>query len=245
MIKNKIILITGSKGHIGKKIVQNLKKENFIISLDIIGENKKTKKYIHLKCDLNNKTSRKNTINIIKKKFKKIDVIIHAAGFLSNHIEKSDIEFQRNNLWNQILETNLSSIFDIICELKKCLLKSKNPSILNIGSIHSSIYPDWSLYKGTKTSNLVSYSVSKGALLNLTKWLATYLAPKIRVNMVSPGGIKRKQDIKFIKNYINRTPLKRMCKVEDVVNAVVFLIDDKSGYINGHNLIIDGGYSLV
>ena len=63
--------------------------------------------------------------------------------------------------------------------------------------------------------------------------------------MVSPGGIKRKQDIKFIKNYINRTPLKRMCKVEDVVNAVVFLIDDKSGYINGHNLIIDGGYSLV
>ena len=55
-----------------------------------------------------------------------------------------------------------------------------------------------------KAPTVLSYSVSKGGLLNLTKWLATYLAPKIRVNAISPGGIKRKQSKTFIKKYIKK-----------------------------------------
>ena len=125
------------------------------------------------------------------------------------------------------------------------MVKSKSPSILNISSIHATIYPDWNIYKSTKVNNILSYSVSKGGLLNLTKWLATYLAPKIRVNAISPGGIKRNQSQKFLNNYIKKTPLKRMCKSKDISNCVNFLISEKSNYITGQNFIIDGGFSLT
>ena len=244
-IQQKIIMITGSSGTIGSNLLLSFENENKIIALDKKIPKKKFKNVFYHQCDLNDRTSRKKEISKIKKKFKKIDIIINCAGFTSNKFRSSNIKFQNNKLWDKFIEINLTSIFDITCELKSNLLKSKNPLILNVCSIHSEKYPDWNIYKNTKTTNLISYSVSKGGLLNMTKWLATYLAPKIRVNAISPGGIKKKQSKIFIKNYENKTPLKRMCKVEDIIFAARFLCDERSNYINGHNLIVDGGYSLT
>ena len=143
------------------------------------------------------------------------------------------------------MEINLTSIFDLICKFKTNLEKSNNPSIINISSIYATYYPDWEMYKNTKVQNILSYSVSKGGLLNLTKWLATYLAPKIRINAISPGGIKRKQSKIFIKNYVKKTPLKRMCSTKDVVNCVKFLSSENSDYITGQNIVVDGGFTLA
>ena len=100
------------------------------------------------------------------------------------------------------------------------------------------------MYKNTKVQSILSYSVSKGGLLNLTKWLATYLAPKIRVNAISPGGIKRNQPKIFIKKYIKKTPMKRMCSTKDVVGCIKFLSSEDSSYITGQNIIVDGGFTL-
>jgi len=244
-IKKKIIMITGSSGTLGSSILSSFKSNNKIIALDKNIPKKKQKNVIYFKCDLNNRDSRDTEVLKIKKKFKRIDIIINCAGFISNNFQSSDINLQNSELWDQFIEINLTSIFDIICKLKNNLSKSRYPLILNICSIHFEKYPDWNIYKNTKTSNLISYSVSKGGLLNMTKWLATYLAPKIRVNAISPGGIKKKHSKAFVKNYEKKTPLKRMCRVEDVVFAVRFLCDERSNYINGHNLIIDGGYSLT
>ena len=237
-------MVTGSNGTLGSNIVSTFKNKNKIIALDKTLSKKKYKNVFYSKCDLNNRLSRSREIQKIKKKFKKIDIIINCAGHISNSFKDSNIKLQNPKIWDHFIEVNLTSVFDIICKLKDNLKKSKYPLILNVCSIHSEKFPDWNIYKNTKTSNLISYSVSKGGLLNMTKWLATYLAPKIRVNAISPGGIKKKQSKKFVSNYVARTPLKRMCKVEDVIFAIRFLCDDKSNYINGHNLIIDGGYSL-
>ena len=117
-------------------------------------------------------------------------------------------EYKNNKSKHEFIETNLTSIFHIITMCRKNLIKSEKPSIVNIASIHALTFPDWNLYKNTKVNNLISYSVSKGGLVNMSKWLATYLAPKIRVNTVSPGGIKKKQDQKFIKKYIHKNILK-------------------------------------
>ena len=73
--------------------------------------------------------------------------------------------------------------------------------------------------------------------------LSNIVAPKIRVNAISPGGIFRNQPKKFIKRYLTKTPLKRMCREKDIVNAIIYLSSDLSSYITGQNLIIDGGYS--
>jgi len=241
-LNNKIILITGSAGNIGTAIYKKLSKKNKIISVDI--KKVKRKNVDHYSCDLSDRLQRKSTFSKILKRYKKIDSLINCVGALSNNYSSSNIDNQYPKIWDKFIEINLTSIFHVIIMCKKKLIKSKSPSIVNIASIHASTFPDWDLYKNTKVNNLVSYSVSKGRLVNMSKWLATYLSPKIRVNTVSPGGIKKKQDKKFIKKYISKTPLKRMCKPEDVLNCAEFLINDKSNYITGQNIILDGGYNL-
>ena len=77
----------------------------------------------------------------------------------------------------------------------------------------------------------------------MSKWLSTALAPKIRVNSISPGGIKRNQPKKFVDLYESMTPLNKMLDIKDVTDAVLYLTSKNAKNITGHNLIIDGGWS--
>ena len=122
--------------------------------------------------------------------------------------------------------------------------KSDNASIVNISSIYGVSAPDWELYKGTNINNPGAYSVSKAGVVHMTKWLASTLSPKIRVNCVSPGGVYRKQSEKFVKKYESRTLLKRMATEKDIVGPVVFLSSSSASYITGENLIVDGGWTI-
>ncbi len=100
-----------------------------------------------------------------------------------------------------------------------------------------------SLYEDTAMGNPAAYAASKGGLTQLTRWLSTVLAPDIRVNCISPGGIARGQDEKFVKRYETRTPLKRMGKEEDMKGALLYLASDLSAYVTGQNLLVDGGWT--
>ena len=98
----------------------------------------------------------------------------------------------------------------------------------------------------TKKVTSDAYAASKAAIIQLTKYYAVHLSKyKIRVNCISPGGIFNNQNKKFIKNYIKKVPLKRIADLYEVVNGVKILIKNESKYINGHNLIIDGGYTIL
>ena len=77
----------------------------------------------------------------------------------------------------------------------------------------------------------------------MTRWLSTVLAPKIRVNMISIGGVFRNHPEKFLQRYTQRTPLKRMAVEEDLKGAAVYLASDLSSYVTGHNLMVDGGWT--
>ena len=90
----------------------------------------------------------------------------------------------------------------------------------------------------------LAYGVSKAGLMHYTKMLSSSLAPRIRVNSISPGGIFRRQPRKFIKKYLLKTPFGRMGNEDDVAKAVVFFSSELSSYITGHNLVVDGGYSV-
>jgi NAD(P)-dependent dehydrogenase (short-subunit alcohol dehydrogenase family) len=115
-------------------------------------------------------------------------------------------------------------------------------NIINIGSIYGELGPDWSLYEGTSMANPAAYSASKGGLIQLTRWLATTLAPNIRVNAISPGGIFRNQPDVFVKRYEGRTPLARMATENDFRGAVAYLASDMSSYVTGKNMMVDGGW---
>ncbi|MBN1551042.1 SDR family oxidoreductase, partial [bacterium] len=124
------------------------------------------------------------------------------------------------------------------------LARSQHGSIINIGSIYGIAGPDMQLYEGTSMGNPAAYAASKGGLVQLTRWLSTVLAPNIRANAITLGGVARRQPEPFCSRYIEKTPLRRMATEEDVKGAAVFLASDMSAYVTGQNIIVDGGFTV-
>jgi len=118
------------------------------------------------------------------------------------------------------LEVNLVAAFHLCQGFAPIMKLAKGPNIVNIASIYSQFAPDWSLYDGTDMGNPAAYNASKGGLMQLSRWLATTLAPEIRVNTISPGGIYRNQPDTFVKRYEAKTPLARMASEEDFIGAI-------------------------
>ena len=259
-VKNKNCLITGAAGRIGEKtalmmaacgynliLTDNNFKKLKIVQKKIL--NKYQRKVFIINCDLSLYKSREKLIKIIIKKFRDIKVLINNAaktGKKESKVFSKNFLFKEKDLkdWNNHIEINMTSIYHLTSKLSKLLLKSKNPKIINIGSIYSFIAPTWEIYKGLKMNNKAAYSASKGGLLQLTRWQSTFYAPKIKVNMISPGGIIRDQNKSFILRYSKKTPLKKMATEDDIVDAILFLSSDLSNYITGQNLVVDGGISI-
>ena len=122
------------------------------------------------------------------------------------------------------------------------LIKSGHATIINISSIYGVFRPNWKLYQGTNMGNSSAYAAAKGGLIQLTKWLSSTLAPNIRVNCISPGGIIRNQPKKFIEAYKKNTLLNRMATEDDFMGAISYLASDASSYVTGQNIIVDGGW---
>ena len=117
-------------------------------------------------------------------------------------------------------------------------------SIINMASIYGSYGPDYELYRDTTMGNPAAYAASKGGLVQLTRWLATTLAPAVRVNSISPGGVFRSQPEIFVERYKKRTPLGRMATEDDFRGAIAYLASDLAAYVTGQNLAVDGGWGV-
>lgn len=127
-------------------------------------------------------------------------------------------------------------------------MKNKSPqggSIINYSSIYGTVAPTFSIYNNTEMTSPSPYSLIKGGLNMMTKYFASYFGKySIRVNCISPGGVKTDQNPDFIKNYERFTPLGRMANPDDLVGPTLFLASDISSYITGHNLLVDGGWTI-
>lgn len=242
---NKVVLVTGCSGQIGQSIVNLfLKLKSNVYGIDKIHP-KSDFDFNFIKCDITNQKSLKKTINNIIFKEKTIDIIINNAGIstFSNFKKRTDNEL------NKIFKTNVASVINTIKHYvimfdKKKLKKGK---IINIGSIYGFLSPDFKIYsKGDRFSPEI-YGASKSAIIQLTKYYAVLLASRnINVNCISPGGIvnKKIQSQSFISRYKKRVPKKRMGLPSDLLTSIIYLASDKSEYVTGQNIIIDGGLSL-
>ena len=235
---SKNILVIGSSSFVGRALIKDLSTTNNIICID----KKKAKKIlpknvIYFQSDVKNIKKLSLIKKKKKKKIKKIDIIINCF------VEQNYLSFEKQNYekFNKSLTTNVSGIFLVTKIFYKLLQKSKNPQIINFGSIYGIISGDPKIYPNDKVTSDV-YAASKAAIIQLTKYYAIHLNKyKIRVNCISPGGIFNYQNKKLIKNYTKKVPMKRMASIEEIVESVKLLMSDKCKYINGHNLVVDGG----
>ena len=197
------------------------------------------KNVIYFQCDVNNSKKLKKIKEKIKKKNKFIDIIINCF------VEQNFYTFEKQSYknFNSSLKTNVGGIFLVTKLFYQLLARSNNPQIINLGSIYGVLSGDPNIYPNNKVTSDV-YAASKGAIIQLTKYYAIHLSKyKIRVNCISPGGIFNYQNKEFIKRYIKKVPMKRMADVQEIVEGIKLLLSERCKYINGHNLIIDGGFT--
>ncbi|MBM4260389.1 MAG: SDR family oxidoreductase [Deltaproteobacteria bacterium] len=151
--------------------------------------------------------------------------------------------------WDQVLDVNLKGVFLCCQVIGGQMAQSAGGSIINIGSIYGVVSPDQRIYQYRRRSGApffkpVAYSASKSGLVNLTRYLATYwAAQKVRVNMLTLGGVFNHQDEKFLEGYCQRVPMGRMARADEYNGAIVFLLSEASAYMTGSNLVIDGGWT--
>jgi NAD(P)-dependent dehydrogenase (short-subunit alcohol dehydrogenase family) len=147
--------------------------------------------------------------------------------------------------WNQILTVNVSGLVAFLNWIVPGI-KSGGAVVL-VGSIYGIVSPDMSFYshfsEGLGTVKNPAYGASKGALISLCRQYATHLAEnKIRVNLLTLGGVLAAQDNEFISKISKRIPMGRMATESDISGPLLFLLSDESKYITGHNLVVDGGF---
>jgi len=167
----------------------------------------------------------------------------------STAAENGPFENYPESSWDQVMDVNTKGVFQCCQVFGGAMAAAGRGSVINISSIYGMVSPDQRIYdfrrtKGEEFFKPVAYSASKSALFNLTRYLATYWAPKnVRVNTLTFAGVFNNQPEEFLKNYLPKVPLGRMADPEDYTGPVVFLASDASRYMTGSNLVVDGGFT--
>ena len=250
-LKDKVALITGSSSGIGKGIAIGMAREGASIIIDHYRSEKDAKEVVNIieeiggsaiaiDADVSIKEEVNNLVNAGWEKFGKIDILVNSAGML---ISTSFLEIKEEE-WDRILDVNLKGTF--LCSqivAQKMVDKGIKGKIINITSING--------FQAEK--KLTSYGSSKGGLIALTQSMAIELGEYgINVNAIAPGVVSGTNinkdffdDKDIVNKVLSKTPLHRMGTIEDCANLAVFLASDKSDFIQGEVIVLDGGLTVL
>jgi NAD(P)-dependent dehydrogenase (short-subunit alcohol dehydrogenase family) len=163
--------------------------------------------------------------------------------------ENGPFESYPESSWDRIMDVNVKGVL-LCCQIVGARMAEEGRgSIVNVSSIYGMVSPDQRIYSyrssaGAPFFKPIAYSASKSALLNMTRYLATYWGPRgVRVNTVTFAGVFNHQDEQFLSAYVPRVPLGRMAGSAEYNGALVFLMSDAASYMTGSNMVIDGGWT--
>jgi len=252
-LKGKVAVVTGGAGLLGREFVKALSCFGaivFIADNDIkasrrLLEELEGKNVYFRKLDISDESKVASFINAVDKEFGRIDIWINSAY---PRTKDWGAKLEKINLssWRKNIDMHLNGYFLCSRRIAEYMKKQKCGSIISIASVYGIVAPDFSIYEGTQMTMPAAYSAIKAGIINFTRYLAAYYGKyNIRANCVSPGGIKDNQPKRFTERYAAKVPLRRMAYKEDVAGAIVYLSSDAAKYVNGHNLVVDGGFTTV
>lgn len=247
-LKNKVILVSGGAGNYGKCIVEGLAEADgtvIIASRNLDNAKKVAQDFRNrglnvqaMQVDQGEHQSILVLKETILQKFGKLDVFINNA--VSRPMKSYDADITD---FAESMRVNATGSMDITREMAELIVVNGGGSIINIGSMMGMFGPDLSNYEGTNMGTPPpDYFFHNAGLLNLTRYMAQVLAGKnVRVNCISPGGLFNNQPAAFLNNYCKKVPLKRMASQDDIKGLIVLLSSEAGAYINGENILMDGG----
>jgi NAD(P)-dependent dehydrogenase (short-subunit alcohol dehydrogenase family) len=267
-LKEKVAIVTGALGLIGKHHCHALAEAGANVIVCDLNENECAKfasTLSVLSLGIAVDITDKNSVLSLKKKvlsnYGKIDILVNNAAINDKFVhensygedplsalEESKFENYPLEMFKKSLDVNVTGMFLCSQVIGTEMANKGYGSIINVASTYGIVAPDQSLYKNDKGEQTfyksAAYPVTKGAVISFTRFLAAYWGNKgVRVNTLSPGGVRNNQEEFFVKNYSDRTPLGRMAHPTDYKGALVFLASDASSYMTGANLVVDGGWT--
>lgn len=263
-LKGKTTLVTGASGLLGQQHAIALAEAGAnVVALDIdkakcerLMETLISRDHLALQIDVTDSASLVRAREHILEKYGQIDVLVNNAAINDMFenpamaAEQSRFEHYPVAMFRKSLEVNVTGIFLASQVFGTPMAERGSGSIINIASTYGMVGPDQSIYKNGQGQQAfyksAAYPTSKGAVLNFTRYLASYWGKKgVRVNALSPGGVQNGQEEWFVRNYSEKTALGRMAKPFDYKGAIVFLASEASLYMTGANLVVDGGWTAV
>ncbi len=263
-IRDRVVVVTGGMGQLGKEFTLALLDCGAQVAvLDLIsdaartlerfGEHAQNENLFFVPADVTQRESVQNALEHITTRWGTPHALVNNAALDSPPnapaSENGPFETYPDASWDRVMDVNVKGVFHCCQVFGGAMAHAGRGSIINISSVYGLVSPDQRLYdyrrrEGAPFFKPVAYSVSKSALLNLTRYLATYWAPRnVRVNTLTFAGVFNSQDEEFLKNYNSKVPLGRMARADEYNGAVIFLISDASSYMTGSNLVLDGGFT--
>ena len=252
-LDGKIALVSGGAGIVGQPIVRALAEAGATVlcasrnggkcqevAARLVEEGYRAE---GLACDFADESALRALRDHILERYGRLDVLFNNAVARAG----GDLRHATAEEWELSMKLNSTGLF-LSCQiLSEPMQAQRSGSIINVSSIYGVVGPTFSIYEGTPLTNPVNYAFSKGGMVNLTRYLASYLAPyNVRVNCLAPGGFESEgQGDVFRANYARRAPLGRMATAEDIQGPAVFLASDASRYITGANIPVDGGWTAI
>lgn len=248
-LKNKVVLVTGGAGNYGRSITEGLGEAGatVIIASRNMGAIEKTAADfraggldVHgMQVDQAGTGSVASLKAHIQEKFGKLDVFINNA--VARPMKGYNAPIAQ---FDESMRVNATGMMDILREMTDLIIRSGGGSVINISSIMGMYAPIYSNYDGIPGMGDIApdYCFHNAGLIMLTRFMAkTHAGKNIRFNCISPGGLFNHQPEKFVENYCKKVPLGRMANNDDIKGLIVLLSSDAGAYINGENILIDGG----
>jgi NAD(P)-dependent dehydrogenase (short-subunit alcohol dehydrogenase family) len=258
-----VVAITGAAGQLGQEYAGAfLARGASVVGLDLRASsatdalrNSHPDRFLFAEADVTQEASLKSALELAQNRFGTPGVLVNNAAIDSPPdapvSENGPFESYPNDSWDRVMDVNVKGVYLACKTFGAAMAASGGGSIVNVSSIYGVVSPDQSIYeyrrrRGETFFKPVAYSVSKSALLNLTRYLAVYWArQQVRVNTLVIAGVENNQDPEFLAAYCARIPAGRMAAKDEYNGALLFLASPASRYMTGSELVVDGGWTAI